>query len=100
MDGLNPRLFWLALALFAGATLSHAQVAPPPAPPMISGGSGFSIESPNSPDSPTGLYSIGDPTNEEQYNLELINRARANPTAEGIRLAQNNDPNVVSAYSY
>ena len=45
------------------------------------------------------LYSIGDPTNEEQYYLELINRARANPTAEGIRLALTTDANVLSAYN-
>jgi hypothetical protein len=31
----------------------------------------------------------GDPTAGEQYALELINRARANPTAEGARLATN-----------
>jgi Cysteine-rich secretory protein family/SdrD B-like domain len=98
MDGLNPRLsFCFALAVFVCATIGHAQVAPPPAPPTISGGAHFSAESPNSP---TGqLYSIGDPTNEEQYYLELINRARANPTAEGIRLALTTDPNVLSAYT-
>ena len=98
MDGLNPRLsFCFALAVFACATIGHAQVAPPPAPPMISGGTRFSTESPNSP---TGqLYSIGDPTNDEQYYLELINRARANPTAEGIRLALTTDANVLNAYS-
>ena len=102
MDGLNPRHshFWVILASFACALPAYAQVAPPPAPPMMSGGAPFSVQSPSSPDSPTALYSIGDPTNEEQYNLELINRARANPTAEGIRLAQTNDPNIVSAYSY
>ncbi|MFH0938722.1 MAG: CAP domain-containing protein [Planctomycetota bacterium] len=32
------------------------------------------------------LYDSGDPTAAEQYVLELINRARANPTAEGARL--------------
>ena len=31
-------------------------------------------------------YSHGDPTNDEQRVLEMINRARANPTAEGARL--------------
>ena len=34
----------------------------------------------------TILHSIGDPSPEEQLTLELINRARANPTAEGTRL--------------
>src|SRR3954453_17227365 len=97
MDGLNPRqLFGFAFAFFAGSILAHAQVAPPPAPPGITGGAPFSIESPQSP---TGQYSIGQPTNDEQYYLELINRARANPVAEGIRLATTTDPDVLGAYS-
>jgi hypothetical protein len=77
--------------------VARAQVAPPPAPPVISRAP-FSIESPAAPTAQ--LYSIGDPTNEEQYYLELINRARANPTAEAIRLATTNDPDVLGAYSY
>ena len=99
MDGLNPRQYriWFALASLGCAVVVRGQVAPPPAPPMISGGAPFSIESPQSPAGQ--LYSIGDPTNEEQYYLELINRARANPTAEGIRLALTTDPNVLSAYT-
>jgi uncharacterized protein YkwD len=35
------------------------------------------------------LYDSGDPTPEEQLVLEYINRARANPTAEGTRLGIN-----------
>lgn len=34
------------------------------------------------------LYSHGDPSADEQYMLELLNRARANPAAEGSRLGQ------------
>jgi hypothetical protein len=98
MDGLNPRhSFSFALAFLACATLARAQVAPPPASPVLSGGAPFSIESPSSPSGQ--LYSIGDPTNDEQYYLELINRARANPTAEGIRLATTTDADVLSAYA-
>jgi hypothetical protein len=100
MDGLNPRLWriWTALA-FAGVTIARAQVAPPPAPPIISS-SFFSMATRESPTAPASqLYSIGDPTNEEQYYLELINRARANPTAEGLRLATTTDSNVLNAYS-
>ncbi|MEY2576780.1 MAG: hypothetical protein QOF80_2267 [Verrucomicrobiota bacterium] len=98
MDGLNPRLsrICFAFAFLAGVTVVRAQVAPPPAPPITSGSS-FSIKTPEAP--ATQLYSIGDPTNEEQYYLELINRARANPTAEGVRLATTTDSNVLSAYS-
>ena len=45
-------------------------------------------------------YSHGDPTNDEQYMLELINRARANPPAEGQRLATTTDANVLSSYLF
>jgi uncharacterized protein YkwD len=98
MDGLNPRLrrIWFALAFLAFATIVRAQVAPPPAPPVVSAAP-FSIEATES--TTAQLYSIGDPTNEEQYYLELINRARANPTAEGVLLATTTDSNVLSAYS-
>lgn len=48
----------------------------------------------------TTLWSIGDPTDEEQLYLELINRARANPAAEGARLAALTDPDILSAYDY
>ncbi len=47
---------------------------------------------------PDEIYSHGDPTNDEQYMLELVNRARANPTAEGERLATVNDPEINNAY--
>ena len=46
------------------------------------------------------LYSIGDPTDEEQLYLEYINRSRANPPAEGVRLANTTDPDVLSAFSF
>jgi PKD repeat protein/uncharacterized protein YkwD len=49
---------------------------------------------------PTTLYDHGDPTAKEQLLLEMVNRARANPTAEGIRLAETNDADVKSAYAY
>src|SRR5205085_4704845 len=48
MDGLNPRhtRIWFALASFVCAIVARAQVAPPPAPPIISSAP-FSIEAPN-----------------------------------------------------
>ena len=46
------------------------------------------------------LYEFGNPNGEEQLYLELINRARAHPSAEGARLAATTDPAVLSAYSY
>ena len=99
MDGLNPRQsrIWFALASFACAFVARGQVAPPPAQTLTRGAAAFSLESPATPT--RQLYSIGDPTNEEQYYLELINRARANPPAEGVRLAASTDSNVLSAYT-
>ncbi len=46
------------------------------------------------------LYSHGNPTAEEQYMLELINRARANPAMEGRTLAETNDPDIKLALDY
>ncbi len=46
------------------------------------------------------LYSIGQPTDDEQLYLELINRARANPPQEGVWLSELTDPDVVSAIDF
>ena len=43
-------------------------------------------------------YSIGNPTAEEQYYVELINRTRADPAGEGVRLSGSNDPDLISAF--
>jgi hypothetical protein len=45
-------------------------------------------------------HNFGNPTTEEQLYIEYINRARANPTAEGIRLAATTDPDITTAYAY
>lgn len=44
-------------------------------------------------------YKHGDPTADEQLSLEFINRARANPTAEGIRLMDTDDAEAQGAYA-
>lgn len=49
---------------------------------------------------PTKIYSHGDPTPDEQYMLELVNRARANPAEEGIRLMDTEDQRVQFAYQF
>jgi hypothetical protein len=46
------------------------------------------------------LYTIGDPTDEEQLYLEDVNRARKDPAAEGLRLANMTDPDVLSQYQF
>ncbi len=49
---------------------------------------------------PSQPYSIGDPSGLEQYSLELINRARMNPTAEGVILASfSSDPVIGPNYT-
>ena len=45
-------------------------------------------------------YDFGNPGGLEQELLEQINRARANPEAEGLRLAVITDPQVLSAYDF
>jgi hypothetical protein len=71
--------------------------APPPAAPAIIAPERPS-ESPEYSAAAT-LYSIGDPTAEEQQYLEYINRARSAPPAEGLLLAQTTDPDVLAAYA-
>lgn len=44
------------------------------------------------------LYDFGNPTGDEQLYIELINRARADPPAEGARLAASTDSVVIAAY--
>lgn len=43
------------------------------------------------------MYSIGEPTDEEQLYVEFINRARANPPAEGRRLVASGDVDTEAA---
>lgn len=49
---------------------------------------------------PSVFYDAGDPTSQEQYFLERINTARANPAAEGAMLADCKDPNVLNNYAF
>lgn len=71
--------------------------APPPAPPIVV--SHTPQFKPSPPPEGNTPYSIGEPTDEEQLYLEYINRARTNPPAEGARLANTTDPDVLSAYA-
>ncbi len=71
--------------------------APPPAPPVeVRKQEGV----PGPSDGRLSIYSIGQPTDEEQLYLEYLNRSRANPSAEGALLASTTDPDVLSAYAY
>lgn len=44
------------------------------------------------------LYSIGEPTDEEQLYVEFINRARRDPPGEAERLRSTTDPDIVTQY--
>lgn len=84
------------------ARSSSPHLLAPPAPPLIERREGFGAEAGAGPgpvrQSTGTLYSIGEPTDEEQLYVELLNRSRANPPVEGRRLAGLTEPNVVSAY--
>jgi hypothetical protein len=76
--------------------------SPPPAPPIVSRPappSGSQFVEASVPGSPP-LYSIGNPTDEEQLFLEFINQGRANPTAEANRMRNTTDSDVLAAYAY
>lgn len=49
---------------------------------------------------PTEQYSHGDPSDDEQYMLEIMNWARANPAVAGIQVVDTDDPEVQQAYTY
>ena len=88
----------LALTAFPlaspGAVFARPE-APPAAPPALRRQLPDSTRNARPAATATALpasYSIGDPSDEEQMYLEYINRARADPAAEGIRFANDTDP--------
>lgn len=96
--------FWVLMPLCSPGqpvpltTSGRTPQAPPTAPPVEVASpqvKQFKLSPP-----PEGItpYSIGSPTDEEQLYLEYINRARANPPAEGLILATTTDPDVLAAY--
>lgn len=99
---------WLTLQAAAVAGEPAARVSrpvAPPTPPPVLVASPAPVrttlaDTPMAPAAGGTLYSIGDPTDDEQYYLELINRARADPAAEGVRLATTTDADVLAAYAY
>jgi hypothetical protein len=82
-----------------GQTVVTLPSIPPPTPPPIIRRDKLAKKAAPDFQAETTLYSIGQPTDEEQLYLELINRARANPEAEGMWLATTTDPDVVNSIS-
>src|SRR4051812_43605642 len=88
----------VALAILAFGSAYAQQVPAPPTPPPTIYNSPAHVTAAAAPiaAAPT-QYSIGNPTDEEQLYLELINRARKDPNAEALRLIALNDPAVQQA---
>jgi hypothetical protein len=91
--------------LFAAPTTPSVQAGrtpqAPPVPPPIETRAEPTDRHALHPQGPGDtLNSIGQPTDEEQLYLEYINRSRADPPAEGARLANTTDPDVLSAYDF
>lgn len=76
-----------------------AMQAPPPAQPLLMRTTSPALPKVSAVGGPT-LYSIGDPSDEEQLYLELINRARMHPAQEGVLLANTQDPLVQQAVAF
>ncbi|MCW5558506.1 MAG: CAP domain-containing protein, partial [Verrucomicrobiae bacterium] len=97
---------WRRVLLWAGVFpgLWIAVQAEPKAPPpavrgeRTAGGGTVALSSATATE--PAPYDIGSPTDEEQLYLELINRSRADPAAEGARLASLQDPAITSAYDF
>src|SRR5215208_4318672 len=95
-----PVIFFTTLVVVLFAEVGHAQTelrpsaalpqAPPPA--VHEWAPSQQVFPAFRPQGGNLQYSIGQPTDEEQLYLEFINRARANPPAEGARLAATADP--------
>jgi hypothetical protein len=92
---MKAALFSLLFISPAIAQLVSEPISAPPTPPAILHREVQPVVQKSDFTGQTTIYSIGTPTDEEQLYLELINRARANPTAEGLMLAAATDPDVV-----
>src|SRR5689334_20121556 len=87
-------LFLCVSALSRGENVSF----PAPAESILSGGLPAKKSSgPEVASAAPKVFSIGDPSDEEQLYLELINRARSNPNTEVQRLIGLNDQYVQNA---
>lgn len=89
-----------ALSLYSDPTASrseNSQPIPPPTAPPVVAAAADDLSEPYFHSAAT-LYSIGEPTPEEQLYLEFLNRARANPTNEAALFASTSDPAVTANY--
>ena len=109
-SALFPLLRVVALLALPSANLNvNSQTAslvvdapPPPAPPVFTAVGDWTPEEETEtaffPLNGKRRYDIGDLTGDEQAYVELINRARIDPKAEGRRLVETEDPDVLASY--
>jgi hypothetical protein len=95
----------LAIAFSDGNSQAQSVAIQPVPPPAVASNSAISApihSNVHAPDQTlsTTQFNCGNPTNEEQYQLELINRARANPDSEGLRIEFDTTAQVVFDFSY
>lgn len=90
-----------SFALLVQTEASFAQPEPTaPPPPFLMEHVAGNGPSPKTAQTLTSLYSIGNPTGEEQLFLELVNRARMNPAQEAQLLRSSTDPEIVRYISF
>jgi hypothetical protein len=102
------RLFSLfcAIAFCSLATVAQTEgnISKPepsaPPPPFSVGHTAFKSSSVKTVQTAASFYSIGNPTDEEQLFLELVNRARLNPAQEGLLLSTTTDPEILRYVSF
>lgn len=84
---LSKRLLTtLSVSAFTFANIFAQTFAPAPPPILSSDAKVAKTSGPEIAAAAGTQFSVGDPTDEEQLHLELINRARADASAEALRL--------------
>jgi len=106
MKTLFPACFFLLFPLFASLGLSETFPEPDPPRSDLEVSPSFRLEYPLDAGIPSAEWTFhktadgAHPDGYEQQFMWLMNRARANPTQEGIWLATMNDPDVAAARNY
>jgi len=67
---------------------------------LLSSATSRALDIPDSSAIPFQQYSQGEPTNDEQYLMEITNRCRANPLADINRIINSTDKNIQNALDY
>jgi hypothetical protein len=101
LKAIGLLLSWQALlcggAVHLQCTVAAEPQAPPPALPIQRSSA---VRAFATAGTAGNIYSIGDPSDDEQLYLEFINRARANPPSEGALLKSSDDRDVLGAFDF